>query len=179
MNHGSHFCSSALQNLNHRVRFCSAAASPRGTLEGALTGTKNCDKSLHISKCHALAVASCSAKHVPFKKKNKIKKNQENHSKYNLPTRQRTRDQLHMTDGRIVLETGWIIRSWVEKIPVQGENRLEYQFENNKLTYITKPQTDCFSDHTGVVATMNIYITACLPWWFKSVLLMSSLLLSL
>lgn len=68
-----------------------------------------------------------------------------------------------MTDGRIVLETGWIIRSWVEKIPVQGENRLEYQFENNKLTYITKPQTDCFSDHTGVVATMNIYITACLP----------------
>lgn len=55
-----------------------------------------------------------------------------------------------MTDGRAVLETGWIIRAWIEKFPLSGENESEHQFEKNKLMYITRPQTDCFSYYTAV-----------------------------
>lgn len=47
------------------------------------------------------------------------------------PTKKRTRDQVHMTDGRVVLEAGWIMEVWIEKIPQQGESELEHQFENN------------------------------------------------
>lgn len=35
-----------------------------------------------------------------------------------------------MTDGRVVLETGWIIKAWIDKTPLLGENELEHQFEN-------------------------------------------------
>lgn len=115
----------------------------------------------------------CSAKQVLLEKKKASGKLKQILSS----TRQRTRDQFCKTEVRVVWEIGRIIRARVDKIRWQGKITLEHQLENNKLRDMPKTQINCFYITQLLVSTMKNYVWVYVPWGFKSVLLISSLLL--
>lgn len=161
---------SAHRPLHHQVWFCSMSALPTGAPGRAFPGTWNRDASLHTSKLHILAAVVLNRYYQYLLVSGKLKQ-------ILSSTRQRTRDQFCKTEVRVVWEIGRIIRARVDKIRWQGKITLEHQLENNKLRDMPKTQINCFYITQLLVSTMKNYVWVYVPWGFKSMLLISSLLL--